>query len=504
MKITDRQLLKENTFITFDGDLSPQSGWAIFIAGGAGSGKGVVADYILNLQGKYSNIDDWKKYVIPTNKWYTIDNEKRRQFKIEHFDNYTQIILPYRIKTKNGITNQINIPNSVIPKGEKDITLANQTLVSFLHELVSATADDYEKLIQLIPDFDSKKEKGIDIYLPNLIFDKTMKKIKDYESIKELKKYGYKICIVYVLTTFDTALDRNKKRDRRVRDEIMIRTHEGALTTLFELENRQDILDNIDDIWIVLAEDIDAEKYYNYNYYFIDDKFVQDEIITPVVKEVQSTKGEWILKETRRLKDLVSNPKFQNYPDRFKNSKEYKEYDKYKDYNDQQIELEAERLWWQYYANEIEYRLTDLQNAEQKYFSNKIKDGKIKDDTPIHTTNFGRKTSYLPPETIGDNVFSVFDKSTHTIDWDKASLPLDKFSMDYIQATANPNRAIGEYTTKDEHDNEIKVIRDGIGGYIKRLKDISLAQIKTKKAEIDALKTESFDNDIETKLFNLR
>lgn len=75
--------------------------------------------------------------------------------------------------------------------------------------------------------------------LPNLLFDRTFSFAGEIEKISQsLIRYGYKpnnIHIVYVFTDVEVALDQNRKRERRLRDEVIVSTNKGAKRNFIDL-----------------------------------------------------------------------------------------------------------------------------------------------------------------------------------------------------------------------------------------------------------------------------
>jgi hypothetical protein len=75
--------------------------------------------------------------------------------------------------------------------------------------------------------------------LPNIMFDITFKDAEEIdESIPLLLKAGYNprdIHITWVLTNYHIAVKQNKERSRVVPDDIMITTHTGAATSMFDV-----------------------------------------------------------------------------------------------------------------------------------------------------------------------------------------------------------------------------------------------------------------------------
>ena len=75
--------------------------------------------------------------------------------------------------------------------------------------------------------------------LPNILFDITMKNTNQVsKTLPKLLSLGYKpenIHLVWVLTNFNVALDRNRSRPRKVPEYIVKQTHTGAATTMMEI-----------------------------------------------------------------------------------------------------------------------------------------------------------------------------------------------------------------------------------------------------------------------------
>lgn len=167
-------------------------GQVVFLAGGAGSGKGfAINHFIEGSKFKVRDVDEWKKaflkIAVLKNKYPEIRRLDLRKpkdvFKLHMF---------------------------VKEKGIKDTTL----------ELMLGQA---------------KIGK-----LPNIIFDVTMKDKKDItEVLPALMAIGYNprdIHLVWVLTDYYIAVQQNKdpKRGRIVPDDILLKTHEGAASTMWK------------------------------------------------------------------------------------------------------------------------------------------------------------------------------------------------------------------------------------------------------------------------------
>lgn len=72
--------------------------------------------------------------------------------------------------------------------------------------------------------------------LPNIIFDTTFKDLGDiWEYVPWLRSIGYQktdIHLTWVLANYDQAIVNNRSRDRVVPDDVVLQTHEGAALTM--------------------------------------------------------------------------------------------------------------------------------------------------------------------------------------------------------------------------------------------------------------------------------
>lgn len=169
-------------------------GQIVFLAGGAGSGKGfAVKNFIDSASYKIRDVDEWKKSFMKIaalkNKYKEIQNLKLKNpkdvFKLHQF--------------------------------VKKIGLEDKTLSLMLSQAKAGR-------------------------LPNIIFDVTMKdasKLNKY--IPMLLEFGYSskdIHLTWVLTSYHLAVKQNQNRERVVPDDILLGTHEGAANTMYDLLTR--------------------------------------------------------------------------------------------------------------------------------------------------------------------------------------------------------------------------------------------------------------------------
>ena len=171
-------------------------GQIIFLAGGAGSGKGfAIKNFLDGSKYKVRDVDEWKRAFL------RIAILKRKHPELRSLD----------LRKPNDV---YKLHMFVRDKGIKDKTL----------NLMLGEAN-----------------KG---RLPNIIFDVTMKDKSDITKVlPDLMGVGYSprdIHIVWVLTNYEIAVHQNKdpKRGRVVPDEIMLKTHKGAGETMWSFINK--------------------------------------------------------------------------------------------------------------------------------------------------------------------------------------------------------------------------------------------------------------------------
>ena len=166
-------------------------GQIVFLAGGAGSGKGfAIKNFIEKEKFKIRDVDEWKTSFLKLS---------------ELTDKYPDI---------------------------KGLDLKNPQDVFRLHKFVAELNIKEKSLANLLKDL---KET----HLPNIIFDITLKDMTDLVNItNKLVAVGYNpkdIHIVWVLTDYQVAIKANQARDRVVPNDIMFQTHTGAAKSMWNI-----------------------------------------------------------------------------------------------------------------------------------------------------------------------------------------------------------------------------------------------------------------------------
>ena len=166
-------------------------GQIVFLAGGAGSGKGFASEKFMQKElFKVRDVDEWKKAFIK------MASEMKK---------YPEL---------------------------RGLNLRNPDDVFKLHMAVKKMGIKGRSLQLLLRDVRPDR-------LPNIMFDITFKDTEEIdEAMPMLLRAGYQprdIHITWVLTNYHIAVKQNKERDRVVPDDIMIATHTGAATSMYNV-----------------------------------------------------------------------------------------------------------------------------------------------------------------------------------------------------------------------------------------------------------------------------
>jgi len=194
-------------------------GQIVFLAGGAGSGKGFAVQHFM--QGSDFKIRD-------------VDELKIAFQKLDALGKFTTQDLLDKYGDKISERDKDLIKKELIDKKLRmnQLDLRTPTHVYILHVLVRAT-DVKNKTLDLML---TGAEKG---QLPNLIFDSTFKEVEDMTSVlPKLFEAGYEpknIHVSWVLTNYQIAIKNNKSRTRVVPEDILLATHAGAAQTVYNL-----------------------------------------------------------------------------------------------------------------------------------------------------------------------------------------------------------------------------------------------------------------------------
>ena len=166
-------------------------GQIVFLAGGAGSGKGfAIRNFMEKEKFKVRDVDAWKEAFMKL---------------ADTTDKYPEI---------------------------KGLSLKNPRDVMKIHKFVKDKGIKEKSLDLLLRDVNVRNA-------PNVIFDITMKDASGINTIiPKLLEVGYdpkNIHLTWVLTNYYIAIENNRTRKRTVADDIMFLSHEGAALSMYEV-----------------------------------------------------------------------------------------------------------------------------------------------------------------------------------------------------------------------------------------------------------------------------
>ena len=198
----DAEFLLEK-LITFGGKAYPRFGNIVFMAGGAGSGKGFVLSNLVGIEGKTLDVDELK----------TLASRAPR--------------IRARVKKELGVD-----------LADLASNLKNPENVGKLHGIMGdyLQLDDRKQKVLFTSVLSQPADKK-----PNIIFDTTLKDLQKLEKLtRQAADLGYdkkNIHIVWVVNDIEVAKAQNLKRSRTVPTEILVNTHRGAANTLADVIN---------------------------------------------------------------------------------------------------------------------------------------------------------------------------------------------------------------------------------------------------------------------------
>ena len=185
-------------------------GQIVFLAGGAGSGKGFAAtNFMEKNKFKVRDVDEWKTTFMKIAD--LVDNPDKWMKMAEagsklDADDYKEI---------------------------RGLNLKNSKDVAKLHFYIDKMGLKNKTMSAMLGQMKNKET------LPNIMFDITAKDVKSIQKMMpNLLRAGYNpanIHLVWVLTDYQVAIKNNKGRERVVPDDIMLQTHKGAANTVYNL-----------------------------------------------------------------------------------------------------------------------------------------------------------------------------------------------------------------------------------------------------------------------------
>jgi hypothetical protein len=280
----NKQALNEDKVVKFGGQVFPKFGWCIILMGGGGSGKGTAFNSLIPIEGAYLNVDDLKENPRYWSIHPSYRNEKGRPIKDKQNHNvrYDDTYMDWVRDNFPNIDspNQKNIEDylyvgkaDVITPGEKvkgidpyspqlkgkdnyatgqgrnklKMDLRDPEVTGYVHNGLRALGKAWKQGMYDNVGTDADKSR-----LPNVIFDIQADELKDIRTITQaFKPKGYKIAVVWMLSTVGRALKNNSMgRDRMVDEDILIQAHKKVINTAKKLF-ASNYISNIDEFWVI-------------------------------------------------------------------------------------------------------------------------------------------------------------------------------------------------------------------------------------------------------------
>lgn len=281
----NKQRLVEDKVVKFDGKMFPKFGWCVILMGGGGSGKGTAFNSLIPIEGAYLNIDNLKENPNFWNIQPAVRDDDRKVVRDEQGrvvrsgDTYKD-----RIETQFELGNQESGEHRSLDqylyKGKVDVIKPGEKVkgrdpydskLKGKPEYVTGTGRDRLKMNLDDPEvtgyvhnamrnlgkawkqgfYDNVGTDADPSRLPNVIFDIQADELKDIKKITSVyKPKGYKIAIVWMLSTVSRALRNNSGRGRTVDPEILIKAHRKVINTANELFS-SGYITNIDEFWVI-------------------------------------------------------------------------------------------------------------------------------------------------------------------------------------------------------------------------------------------------------------
>jgi len=200
-ELQEDEQINEANVVTFDKKSFPKDGWAVIMAGGAGSGKGFAISKLVLIDAKIIDVDHMKKMY---------NNMQGKKYDLRNPDHVALLHM------------------EIEAKGWKD------------------------KTIDMF--FNAQKR------LNNIIFDITGKSLTSLQNYSGMARaLGYKVSFVWVVTNREVALIRNLMRDRVVPQQHFHQIHNQVKDTVFSFLKDQWFSRHIDEAWVVFSGPAVAE-----------------------------------------------------------------------------------------------------------------------------------------------------------------------------------------------------------------------------------------------------
>jgi len=267
-------------------------GQVVFMAGGAGSGKGYAVNNLMNgLDYKVIDPDAFKELVVRIGKLHAAMGKQSKfvQFKDINFRD-PKDVMKIHLALKDWPLEQKHIMDMLFPNIRANI-------LSRFQNYTPPKGKEYLTY------------GGDKATLPNLIFDRTLKKADEIKDITDtLLSAGYKkenIHIIWVLTNWRVAMVNNDNRPRRVPDHILLMTHEGVGKTMSDIAAGAYPKNVNGDVYMVLGGGEGQVFYSGADGKPLDGKTLTQGMIGPELKDKSGKTIKSIPVPQRVIKDFI-------------------------------------------------------------------------------------------------------------------------------------------------------------------------------------------------------
>lgn len=228
------KILNEDRVVKFGGQVYPEDGWCMILAGGPGSGKSTARKNLIPIEGKIFDADELSMYLHKHFKPQT-NYQKKFGGKYRGID-----------PRDDGFT-------------DDDMRMSNPKYVSYLHNKRKSTGLKDLKWNSMFTDAQNGER------LVNIIFDTTGDDQSKIDNIVRMaKSVGYKTSLVYIFTDIDSQLRNNRSRERVMDDDLVKMITLDVYKTLMDMYDNTFIPGNtlslIDEIWAVVSIDADMRS----------------------------------------------------------------------------------------------------------------------------------------------------------------------------------------------------------------------------------------------------
>lgn len=286
---TLKQNLEEKLIMPNNG---ARYGQVVFMAGGAGSGKGYAIDTLMNgMDYKVIDPDAFKELVVRIGKLHASIGKQSKfvQFKDINFRDPKDVV-KIHLALKDWPLEQKYIMDILFPHIRANI-------LSRMQKYTPPKGKEYLTY------------GGSKASLPNLIFDRTLKNASEIKDLSDLLlSAGYSrdnIHIIWVLTNWRVAMVNNDNRPRRVPDHILLLTHEGVGKTMSDIAAGSYPKNVNGDIYMILGGGEGQVFYSNKDGKPLDGRTLTQNMIGPERKDKSGKTISNIPVPQRVIKDFI-------------------------------------------------------------------------------------------------------------------------------------------------------------------------------------------------------